>query len=205
MEDATPPSLILVPLLPLSQIKAWNGTTPYDAMVLPCGEDATYAAAQTLQFVRSTCTRDQVQEGIGILSGFVQDMAGSLLDTREQHDVLEDFTLAVGQTRDVAAVTWIKLVEHLRGLDSPKYPLPVLKQNLDWEQIKVAKGTFHLDRSCLPDPFLLATKGAINYSSYIGQKLLPTGKISDDDSDSDDSVLGFSPLTRWWWNLQHID
>ena len=184
--DATPPSLIIVPLLPLSRIKAWNGTTPYDAMVLPCGEKASYAASQTLMFVRSTCTREEVEVGIRILSVFVKDIAGSLLDI--EHDVLEDFNLSVGETTDAAAVTWIKLVEYLRGLDSPKSPLPSLKENLDWDEIKVAKGTFNYDISCLPDPFLLATKGAMNYSSYAGQKLMPVCKISDDSSDDDDSL-----------------
>lgn len=186
--DATPPSLIIVPLLPLLQIKAWDGASPYNAMVLPCGEKAQYAAAQTLRYARSTCTREEVEMGISVLNSFVKDIASSLLDV--EHDVLADFNLAVGQTTDVSAVTWKKLVEYLRGLDSPRYPLPALKEGLDWAKIKVAKGTFNYDISCLPDPFLLATKAAINYSSYIGKKLMPACKVSNFDSDTDESILG---------------
>ena len=190
--DATPPSLIIIPLLSLSQIRAWNGTTPYEAMVLPCGMQAAYAAAQTLKYARSTCTQQQVQVGVQVLSTFVKDIAGSLLD--EEHDVLDDFNVSVGDTRDGSAVTWKKLVEYLRTLDSPSYPLPSLKDDLDWTKIHVAKGTFDRDTSCLPDPFLLATKAAINYSSHVGKKLMPACSISSvvDDAD-DDSLVSCDP------------
>ena len=194
MVDATPPSLIIIPLRSLSQIKAWNGTDSYEAMVLPCGIQAPYAAAQTLKYARATCTKEQVKLGVEVLSAFVKDIAGSLLD--EEHDVLEDFNVSVGDTKDVSAVTWKKLVEYLRGLDSPSYPIPSLRDDLDWATIHVAKGSFSLDTSCLPDPFLLATKAAINYSSHVGKKLMPactTSKKAEDNDDDDDSIVSCDP------------
>ena len=129
-------------------------THTYEAMVLPCGMQAGT--------LRSSA-------GVEVLSAFVQDIAGSLLD-EEQHEVLEDFSVSVGDTKDVSAVTWKKLVEYLRGIDSPSYTVPSLKDGLDWAKIHVAKGTFSRDVSCLPDPFLLATKAAINYSSHVGKR-----------------------------------
>ena len=183
--DATPPSLIIIPLMSLSQIKAWNGANSYEAMVLPCGMQAPYAAAQALKYVRSTCTQKEVQDGVEILNAFVKDIAGSLLD--KEHDVLEDFNLSVGDTKDISAVTWKKLVEYLRGSDSPSYPVPSLKDDLDWAKIYVAKGTFSRDTSCLPDPFLLATKAAINYSSHVRMKLMPacaTSNVAENDDES---------------------
>ena len=185
--DATPPSLIIIPLMSLSQIKAWNGTDSYEAMVLPCGMQAPYAAAQALKYARSTCTKKQVQVGVKVLNAFVKDIAGSLLD--EEHDVLEDFNVSVGDTKDISAVTWKKLVEYLRGLDLPSYPVPSLKDDLDWAKIHVAKGTFSRDNSCLPDPFLLAAKAAINYSSHVGKKLMPTCTTSHVAENDDDNSL----------------
>ena len=169
--DSTPPALMIVPLLPLSQIQQWDGTSSYDAMALPCGERAVYAASMTLRFVRRTCSQREVEIGVAVLSAFVKDIAESLLD--KENDVLEDFTTAVGETRDASALRWKRLVEYLRTLDSPCFPMPSLRENTDWETSRVAKGTFDLDSSCLPDPFLLAAKAAINFSALVGKKLMP--------------------------------
>lgn len=169
--DSTPPALIIVPLLPLSEIQQWDGTSEYDAMALPCGERAVYAARMTLQMVRRTCSQTEVEVGVAVLSAFVQDIAESLLD--EENDVLQDFNTAVGETRDASALRWKSLVEYLRTLDSPCFPIPSLRNNLDWGAVRVAKGTFDRDSSCLPDPFLLAAKAAINFSSLVGKKLMP--------------------------------
>ena len=185
--DSTPPALLIVPLLPLSEIQQWDGTSAYDAMVLPCGERAVYAARMTLRFVRRTCSQREVENGVAVLSSFVKDIAESLLD--KENDVLEDFNTAVGETRDASALRWKRLVEYLRTLDSPCFPIPSLKKNMDWGTVRIAKGTFDRDRSCLPDPFLLAAKAAINFSSLIGKKLMPAcqsfSSNGEDERDSD--------------------
>lgn len=81
-------------------------------------------------------------------------------------------------------------MDYLRTLDSPHFPIPALKDDLDWRTIQVAKGTFDIETSCLPDPFLLMAKAAVNFSSLVGKKLMPACKHvnfseeADDDSDS---------------------
>ena len=64
-------------------------------------------------------------------------------------------------------------MKELRG-DRPSIQLP----------IKVAKGTFDLNASCLPEPFLLAVNGAINFSSHVGTMLMPVCPSEDDCEDS---------------------
>ena len=183
--DSTPPALIIVPLLPLSQIQQWDGASSYDAMALPCGERAVYAARMTLRFVRRTCSQREVEIGFSVLSAFVKDIAESLLD--EENNVLEDFNTAVGETRDASALRWKRLVEYLRTLDSPCFPMPSLRKDMDWGTVRVAKGAFDLDSSCLPDPFLLAAKAAINFSSLVGKKLMPACQtlISNGEEEGD--------------------
>lgn len=183
--DCTPPALIIVPLMPLSEIQQWDGTTSYGAMVLPCGQRAIYAARMTLPYVRSVCTPMEIQTGIQVLSSFVTDIAESLLD--EDNDVLQDFNMTAENTRDPSAVRWKELVKHLRSHDSPSYPVPALKNLATWQNVKVAKGTFDKDASCLPDPFLLAAKAAINYSSLVGRKLMPACRTVSSGDSSDDS------------------
>lgn len=101
--------------------------------------------------------------------------------------ICRSFTSAVGETKDASAVRWKQLVEHLRCAKSPCFTIPSLRDNLDWSGIQVGKGTFDLDSSCLPDPFLLAAKAAINYSALVGSKLMPACRpdspISDDEED----------------------
>jgi hypothetical protein len=181
--DSTPPALIIVPLLPLSTIKDWNGT-PFDAMVLPCGGNARFAARGVLQNVRHCCDENEISNGIEVLHHFVKDIAESLI--HDDPDVLDDVDTVAGTSRDPSLVRWISLVKELRRSSRPSIQVPVLKNALKWESLKVAKGTFDL-KSCLPDPFLLAVKGAINFSSLVGTKLMPACPLDDSDSDLDDS------------------
>lgn len=119
-----------------------------------------------------------------LLRHFIKDIAESLID--QDPDVLEDVDLAAGSSRDPSLLRWRGLVTELRG-DRPSIQVPVLKNGLEWESVKVAKGTFDLNSSCLPDPFLLAVKGAINFSSHVGTKLLPVCPSEDSDSVSEDA------------------
>ena len=173
--DSTPPALIIIPILSVQEIQLWDGLTSYEAMAIPCGPRSRYAARMTLLHVRNICSQAQVEKGIALLNAFVKDIAESLLD--KDNDVLEDFGAAVGETKDASAVRWIRLVGYLRALDAPFFPLPVLQDSIDWEAIRVAKGTFDRSTSCLPDPFLLAAKAAINFSSIVGKKLMPAPAI----------------------------
>lgn len=96
--------------------------------------------------------------------------------------MLKDFDIGTGQTRDPSAVRWKELVRELRGSSHPSIAVLSLKSDLDLDHVRVAKGIFDLKTSCLPDPFLLAVKGAINFSSLVGRKLMPACSIDDDIS-----------------------
>jgi hypothetical protein len=182
--DSTPPALIIVPILTLSEIKDWNGTS-YDAMVLPCGSRWKHSARSVLRNVRCCCDKTEIRIGIDLLCHFIKDIAESLID-RDQ-DILEDVHLGAGRLRDRSLVLWEKLVNELRG-GHASVEIPVLKNNLPWETVKVAKGTFDLTASCLPDPFLLAVKGAINYSSFVGARLMPACPLDESDSGSEEDA-----------------
>jgi hypothetical protein len=171
--------------LPLSEIKDWHDT-PFDAMVLPCGINAISAASEVLKNVRHRCNENETRIGIEVLSHFVKDIAESLL--HRDPDVLEDVNSAVAKSsRDASSLlVWEKLVYELRG-NQPSIQVPFLKKDINWESVKVAKGTFDRKSSCLPDPFLLAVKGAINFSSHVGTKLMPACPSYDSDSDWDGS------------------
>ena len=178
--DATPPALIIVPVLPLPEVKDWNGAS-YDAMVLPCGQRGSYAAQMVLRNVRACCNENEIRNGIDVLRHFIKDIAESLID--DDPDVLKDVNMVAGSSTDPSLLRWKGLVNELRG-DRPSIQLPVLNDGIDWEIVKVAKGTFDLNTSCLPDPFLLAIKGAINFSSHVGTKLMPACPSEDDSEDS---------------------
>ena len=63
---------MIVRLLPLSEMKRWDGTSPYDAIALPFGERTNYAARMTLRFARS----NEVEMGVALLSACVKIIAG---------------------------------------------------------------------------------------------------------------------------------
>ena len=169
--DSTPPSLIILPLLSLDDIKGWDGVTSYSGLVLPCGISGETAASEVLPRVRETCSELEIRTAVTTLGLFVKDIAESLLDT--ENDVLEEFNLTAADSKDRSALRWKQLVKHLRQSSSPSISIPELRPDMDFQTIRVAKGTFDYNDSCLPDPFLLALKGAINFSSHVGTKLMP--------------------------------
>jgi hypothetical protein len=179
--DSTSPALIIIPILDLSQVKEWNGSSAYDAMVLPCGEEATYAATIALRNVRDCCNETDIHTGIEVLCHFIKDIAESLIDLH--HDILEEVETQTS-SRDASLERWKRLVYELRG-DGASIKIPALKDDLEWENVNIAKGRFDRDISCLPDPFLLAVKGAINFSSLVGTKLFPACPPASDESDTD--------------------
>lgn len=183
--DTTPPSLIILPLLPLEEIKGWDGIIPYSALVFPCGDSGNAAASEVLRNARETCSETEIGVAITTLATFVKDIAESLLDN--DNDVLEEFDLTAENTRDRSVETWKRLVQHLRQSSSPTISIPVLKPDVDFRTIRVAKGTFDYHESCLPDPFLLTLKGAINFSSFAGTKLMPACPLLQEDSDDDEA------------------
>ena len=182
--DFTPPALIVLPILSSSDIKAWNGT-PYSALVLPCGLRARHACRNVLQYVREYCSQADIEIAIQVLRAFAMDIAESLIDC-EDVDILEEVNITAGNSTDVSPAYWKLLVQELQGSLQPRIELPTLKSELHWGTVKVAKGNFDLSTSCLPDPFLLAVKGAIHFSSHCGTKLMPDCPAEDLDVDSDD-------------------
>ena len=131
--------------------------------------------------VRETCTELEIRAAVTTLGIFVKDIAESLLDT--ENDVLEEFSLTGADSKDHSVMRWKQLVQHLRRSSRPSISIPTLKPDIDFQTIRVAKGTFDYNESCLPDPFLLALKGAINFSSHVGTKLMPACLSADDDDD----------------------
>lgn len=185
--DSTPPALIVIPIMSLDEIKAWDGVQPYSALVLPCGERGPIAAADVLQNVRDSCSEQDVRTGLTVLRTFLKDIAESLIDT--DHDVLADFNIVARDTTDSSAVRWKNLVRELRSAAHPSIRVPTLRAGINFQTTKIAKGTFDVYTSCLPDPHLLALKGAINFSSHAGAKLMPActlkARLDSYDSESD--------------------
>ena len=187
--DSTPPALIVLPILPLDQIQDWDGVTPYSAMVLPCGPLGRQAAEAVLKYSRAQCSHKEVEVAVSVLATFIHDIAESLIDL--EHDVVADFDICAGQTNDRSVYRWKELVRELRGAANPSITIPTLKTDLDFQNIRVAKGTLSRISSCLPDPFLLALKGAVNYSSHTGTKLMPAcspAKVDPDSSSDEESA-----------------
>ena len=114
-----------------------------------------------------------------MLATFVHDIAESLIDV--EHDIVADFDIHAGQTNDSSVYRWKELVKELRGADRPSVQIPTLKADFDFQNIRIAKGTLSRTSSCLPDPFLLVLKGAVNYSSHAGSKLMPACPPSNTD------------------------
>jgi hypothetical protein len=130
------PVLIIVPILTLSQIKDWDGTSSYNAMVLPCGQQGKDAAESVMRHVRYCCDVTDVQTGIEVLCHFIRDIAESLIDVDQ--DILEDVQIYDEYSRDPSLVRWKMLVNELRG-DQASIEIPVLKNGLEWEKVKVAR------------------------------------------------------------------
>ena len=115
------------------------------------------------------------------------DTAELLID-RQDVDILEEVKNTAGRSTNSSIMRWMLLIQELRGSSQPKIDLPILKADLDWKTVKVAKGKFDLTTSCLPDPFLLAAKGAVSFSSHCGRTLMPACAVEDQDVDSDDDA-----------------
>ena len=80
--DCTPPALIILPILSLPDIKAWNGS-PFSALVLPCGLRARHASRNVLQYARGCCSKADVETAIQVLRAFAMDIAESLIDCQD--------------------------------------------------------------------------------------------------------------------------
>ena len=129
------------------------------------------------------CDENEIRNGIELLRHCIKDIAESIID--EDPDVLDEVDIAVGSSSsDPSLLLWRGLVTELRG-DRPSIQVPILKSGLQWASVKLAKGTFDLNSSCLLDPFLLAVKGAINFSSHVGTKLMPACPSEGSDSVSE--------------------
>lgn len=184
--NSTPPALIVMPIMTLGDIKNWDGVQPYSALILPCGETGCVAAADVLQNAREFCTEQDVRTALTVLQTFLKDIAESLIDT--DNDVLADFNVVARDTTDPSAVRWKNLVRELRDAAHPSIQVPTLRAGINFQTTRIAKGTLDVGTSCLPDPHLLALKGAISFSSHAGTKLMPTcpRQFDTSDCDSDD-------------------
>ena len=177
--NSTPPSLIILPVMSVEDILGWDGVSSYSGLVLPCGISGETAASEVLARVRETCSEKELRTAVTTLGIFVKDIAESLLDI--ENNILEEFNLTGADSKDRSVLQWKQLVQHLRQSSSPSISIPVVNPELDFQTVKVAKGTFDYNESCLPDPFLLALKGAVNFSSHVGTKLMPACPSEPDD------------------------
>lgn len=172
--DSNPPSMLIIPLLPMEDILGWNGTDEYNVMAITFGEDAPFCQMNTLTRAENLTgnaaqVRAFVEQGRQVLEAFVKGLASSNL----QHRVEENFEAGEGLTCQPYQ-QWLRLLAEIRDTRNPKsIDLPQERVGVDWNRVHVATGRASLS-NCLPDPYLLAVKAAINYSSFRNQALLPS-------------------------------
>ena len=215
--DSKPPSMLTIPLLDLEDVLGWNGTDEYDVMAITFGEDAPFCQAQVLSKAdrisgNNAQVKARVEKGRQLLEAFIKGLASSDL----QHPVEENFGLNEDEGQKYQPYQqWLQLLAEIRNSENPKsIHLPEERKDVDWSKVNVAIGRADL-RSSLPDPFCMAVKAAINYSSYRGMALLPscppasetssneevnTLQGNDDDSISGNSGRDFSAVARSFQN-----
>ena len=180
--------MLTIPLLDLEDVLGWNGTDKYNVMAITFGEDAPFCQGQVLSMADAISgsngpVQAQVEQGRHLLEAFLKGLASSDL----QHPVEENFGPDEGRTHQPYQ-QWRRLLAELRNPKSPQsIHVPEPKKDVDWSNIKIAIGRAGLTSS-LPDPFCMAVKAAINYSSYHGMALLPSGPPAASETSSNDQV-----------------
>ena len=169
--DKRPPSIMTIPLLGLDAVLDWNGETEYNVMAITFGEEKKNCQYDVLQHA-DKIPKDRVimdvEKGRKLLEAFVKALAYSAL----KHTVDECFRDRTPRNNSILS-QWMALLRELRHQTTPKsVVLPKKKENIDWSNVHVAFGKARLESS-LPDPFLMAVKAAINYSSHCNMALLP--------------------------------
>jgi hypothetical protein len=182
--------MMAIPLLNLKAVLDWNGEDEYDVMAITFGNSAC-ACQQKVLLLADKITgaqidneiRAKVEQGRKLLEAFIKALASSTL----QHPVEESFSLDEGRTHQPYH-QWLQLLTEIRNPKNPKHvDLPKERTDVNWSNVKVAVGRAQLNNS-LPDPFLMAVKAAVNYSSYRGMALLPSCPILSETASSNGEV-----------------
>jgi hypothetical protein len=192
------PCVVIMPIMTLEQINAWKFGA-YEAIVLAgscdlvtAGPKGIVTAAEAYEGIRmnrflALATRAEIEIACQSLARVVQGLAYSLEYRQDE------------RREDLLEPTIREQLEffrnRLRDLDpSMRVIVPQLASNMG--DVRVGKVTFqaHTVRGgaahVAPDPLLLATKSAINWSRRSGQQLLVTGDYQEEDFDEENKSDG---------------
>ena len=172
--DARPSPIMIIPLLELKDVLAWNGTDEYYVLVLSFGEEASSCQYQVLSTADKLIgTGNEIQAKVEMGRQLVETFTKALASSDMQHPVEENFDSNEGSTFP-SYQQWRMLLNEIRRKTNPfLVDVPRERRGVDWNRVRVAVGKAEL-HSSLPDPFLLAVKAAINYSAYRNMALLPS-------------------------------
>ena len=181
--DTETPSILVIPILTLPQVKNWAQSaevaTEYDVLAVAFGKASRLVHQEVLKYSPERCTAADIELARALLEAFVKGIAGSI----KQNNVLENFTQEeLNSSKNVSLKRWKALVERIQDGSQTKIQVPTPWPGKKKGEPIVAKARVTTGNS-LPDPWLLALKSAINYSSYHGTKLMPTCPSSDVGSD----------------------
>jgi hypothetical protein len=177
------PCVIIVPIMTLAQMKAWN-LEGYEAIVLAGDFETTTAANAYIEMqmnqvqTQPLATHDEIEKSRESLKQVVQGLAYSLAHRSSQRceDLLEP---AMQQQLEIFRT-------NLRRSGSIIVPKAASE---DYSDLRVGKVSFQAHSPeagavlahPAPDPLLLVIKSAINWSRLNGQQLLVTGERSEEE------------------------
>ena len=165
---------MIIPLLELKDVLAWNGTDEYYVLALSFGEEASSCQYQVLSTADKLIgTGNEIQAKVEMGRQLVETFTKALASSDMQHPVEENFDSNEG-SRYPPYQQWRMLLNEIRRKTNPfLVDVPRERRGVDWNRVRVAVGKAEL-HSSLPDPFLLAVKAAINYSAHRNMALLPS-------------------------------
>ena len=185
------PLWMVIPILSVDGMKNWRTGREYWVMVIagsmPNVDDSdaeVYKALVTVGYeksVREKCTWEDIQLATELLCNLVKAHA-DVLTGRLKRDGTRSSRITpidlfhnnfAGNTRLEVLSKRHQMNETLNELKDHKVKVPHMRDagDKDWEVLKV-----HLTGK-IPDPMLVATKAAINWSARCGQKLLPSCSV----------------------------
>lgn len=196
------PLWMVVPILSVDSMKNWRTGREYWVMVIagsmPNVDDSdaeVYKALVTVGYeksVREKCTWEDIQLATELLCNLVKAHA-DVLTGRLKRDGTRSSRITpidlfhnnfAGNTRLEVLSKRHQMNETLNELKDHKVKVPHMKDagDKDWEVLKV-----HLTGK-IPDPMLVATKAAINWSARCGQKLLPSCSVQPEVDPKEDEL-----------------
>lgn len=192
--DTETPSILVIPILPLPEVKNWARSaevaTEYEVLAVAFGEGSRLVHQEVLKNSPKICTAADIEIARTLLDAFVKGIAGSI----KKNNVLENFNQQeLSSSKNASLIRWKALVERIQGGSEANVPVPTPWSGTESASI-VAKARLTTGNS-LPDPWLLALKSAINYSSYNGKRLMPacpSDLESDEDPPNTTQVMDFN-------------